>query len=54
MDVPVTIEIFDSEPELSLGLTPYDQINECDLELASGKLVVAGCTVISQMPKELK
>jgi hypothetical protein len=54
MDVPVTIEIFDSEPELSLDLTPNDQTNECDLELASGKLVVAGCTVISQMPKELK
>src|SRR5688500_11310818 len=43
MDVPVTIAIFDSEPELPLDLSPYDQINECDLELQSGKLVVAGC-----------
>ncbi|WP_192820957.1 hypothetical protein [Rufibacter sp. LB8] len=44
MDVPVTIEIFNTEPKLPLDLTPYDQINECDLELPSGKLVISGCT----------
>ncbi|PRY05341.1 hypothetical protein CLV24_13021 [Pontibacter ummariensis] len=44
MDVPVTIQIFDSEPELPFDLTPFEQINECDLEATSGKIVVAGCT----------
>jgi hypothetical protein len=44
MDVPVTINIFDSEPKLPLDLTQFDQINECDLEIGSGKIVVAGCT----------
>lgn len=42
MDVPVTVEIYDSEPREDL--TSYDQINECSLEVPSGKIVVAGCT----------
>jgi hypothetical protein len=45
MDVPVTIKIFDIEPPF---LTDNDdaigQINECDIEVSSGKIVIAGCT----------
>jgi len=43
MYVPVNIQIFDSEPAIE-KLIGIDQINECDIELSSGKLVVAGCT----------
>ena len=42
MDVPVTVEIHDSEPQEDL--TSCDQINECSIEVPSGKIVVAGCT----------
>lgn len=45
MDVPVTIKIFDAEP--SFKTDPENvigQINECDLEVSSGKIVIAGCT----------
>lgn len=36
MTVPVTVEIVDS--------ALWDQINECNLEAPSGRLVIAGCT----------
>ena len=44
MDVPVKIIVFDSEPEIDDEKNQVDQINECDLALNSGKLVVLGCT----------
>ncbi len=42
MTVPVTVEIRDGEP--NDDPTPWDQINECTLEVPSGRIVVAGCT----------
>ena len=44
MDVPVTIKLFDHEPEINNDLESVGQINECDIEATSDKLVVAGCT----------
>jgi hypothetical protein len=41
-DVPVEVEILDSEPIDSFQ--DWDQVNECDIEVPSGKIVVAGCT----------
>ena len=45
MDVPVTIKTFDTDPPL---LTDDEnvigQINECDIKVSSGKIVIAGCT----------
>lgn len=43
MTVPVTIKIFSEEPAL-FDTFLYDQINECDLAINSGRIVVAGCT----------
>ena len=43
MFVPVTIKFFDSEPSLA-DLDNYNQVNECDIIITSGKMVVAGCT----------
>jgi hypothetical protein len=42
MTVPVTLEVFDREPPEEVGT--WDQINECGLEVSSGRIVVAGCT----------
>lgn len=42
VDVPVTVEILQSEPRHDLDM--WDHVTECSLVLASGKLVVAGCT----------
>lgn len=42
MTVPVTIEIRDGAPDEPLG--EWDQMNECSIEITSGRLVVAGCT----------
>jgi hypothetical protein len=42
MTVPVTVEVFDREPPEEAGT--WDQINECGLEVPSGRIVVAGCT----------
>ncbi len=45
MDVPVRINIYDSNPDLiSNKEGTIDQINECDIEINSGTMVVAGCT----------
>lgn len=45
MFVPVTIKVFDIEPEfLSDEEGVIDKINECDIEVTSGKIVIAGCT----------
>ena len=42
MDVPVTIEVHDSEPKEDLTL--WEQINECSIDVPSGRIVVAGST----------
>ena len=42
MDVPVTVEVSATEP--SLNLDSWDHVVECDIEVPSGKVVVAGCT----------
>jgi len=42
MTVPVTIEVRRSEP--ADDLEAWDQVNDCSIEVSSGRLVVAGCT----------
>ena len=42
MTVPVTVEVHDSEPKEDSAL--WEQINECGIDVPSGKIVVAGCT----------
>jgi hypothetical protein len=42
MDVPVEVELLQSTPSESFGAS--DQVNECDIEIRSGTLVIAGCT----------
>jgi len=42
MNVPVTVEILESEPLEELD--KWDHVNECDIEINSGRLVIAGCT----------
>jgi hypothetical protein len=55
MDVPVTIQIFDAEPNLlSVDLGIIKQINECDLKVTSGQIVVAGCTEYFPDAKRIK
>jgi hypothetical protein len=45
MDVPVTIKNFDTEPPFLKEMeNEIGQINECDIEVKSGKIVIAGCT----------
>jgi hypothetical protein len=45
MTVPVTVKTFDSEPLfLSDSENLIGKINECDLEITSGKIVIMGCT----------
>lgn len=45
MDVPVIIKILTVEPPLLAdGEDVIAQINECDIEVSSGKIVIAGCT----------
>jgi hypothetical protein len=43
MPVPVVVEVNKSTPDDS-DLSEWDQVNECSLEVSSGKLVIAGCT----------
>ena len=42
MTVPIVVEIRDAEPDEDM--TEWDQVNECDLDVQSGRIVVAGCT----------
>lgn len=42
MPVTVSVEILESEP--SKELSKWDQVNECSLEVSTGRMVVAGCT----------
>ena len=45
MDVPVTIKTFDTEPAFLTDVeNVIGQINECNIEVNSGKVVIAGCT----------
>ena len=43
MDVPVTLKLFSTEPPID-DFEMFDQINECDIFVNSGCIVVAGCT----------
>lgn len=42
MKVPVDVEVRDAEPREPLD--DWDQVNECSMEVRSGRIVVAGCT----------
>jgi hypothetical protein len=42
MEVPVEVELFESAPQESFDA--WDQVNECDIEIRSGTIVIAGCT----------
>lgn len=42
MDVPVTLEIHDQEP--NPDLEDWDQVVECGMEVSSSRIVIAGCT----------
>jgi hypothetical protein len=42
MEVPVIVEISESAPEDDIAA--WDQVNECTLEVLSGRVVVAGCS----------
>jgi hypothetical protein len=42
MEVPVEVEIVESEPREAFET--WDQVNECDIEVTSGSIVIAGCT----------
>ncbi|MHB8217984.1 MAG: hypothetical protein ACYDDS_18075 [Candidatus Sulfotelmatobacter sp.] len=43
MMVPVVVEVADAEPD-EAETPKWDQVNECDLMVKSGRIVVAGCT----------
>ena len=43
MDAPVSVKLFASEPVVT-ERSSIGQVNECDLEITSGKAVIAGCT----------
>jgi hypothetical protein len=42
MTVPVDVEVLDAEPQDSFD--EWDQVNECCIDVRSGRIVVAGCT----------
>lgn len=42
MTVPVAIEVTNAEPEADGA--DWDQVNECSLDVRSGRIVIAGCT----------
>ena len=43
--VPVIVKIFESEPPVyTNNENVISQINVCDIEVSSGKIVIAGCT----------
>jgi hypothetical protein len=43
MFVPVSIEILDAEPD-DKDFLIWDHVNECSIDVQSGKIVVSGCT----------
>ena len=42
MEVPLDVEVHDVEPTEEIDA--WDQVNECSLEVKSGRIVVAGCS----------
>jgi len=42
MKVPVVVEIADQAPDDDVA--QWDQVNECSIDVPSGRLVVVGCT----------
>jgi hypothetical protein len=42
MDVPVTVELLDGEPDSDVDV--WDHVAECSLETSTGRIVIAGCT----------
>lgn len=42
VDVQVSVEVLEAEP--SFDLRQWDMVNECELQVASGRIVIAGCT----------
>lgn len=42
MDVPVTLRFSETRPGLAAGA--FDKLNECALQIDTGRLVVMGCT----------
>ncbi len=42
MTVPVEVEVVQAEPQDSFDA--WDQVNECSIDVQSGRIVVAGCT----------
>ncbi len=42
MDIPVIVEIHDTEPEDELN--QWSHVTGCSIEVSSGKIVIAGCT----------
>jgi len=45
MDVPVTVKTFDKEPPFMTDEeNVIGQINECDIDVSSGKIAISGCT----------
>ena len=42
MTVPVDVEVLDSEPQELFDR--WDQVNECSIDVHSGRIVIAGCT----------
>ena|ERR1700675_4995163 len=43
MNVPVIVEVDNEEPA-SDDINAWDQVNECSVEIQSGRIVVSGCT----------
>lgn len=43
MTVPVTVEILDDPPGKD-DFSTWGQVNECSIEVGSGRIVIAGCT----------
>ena len=43
MDAPVRVKLFGADPPID-ERDDVSQVNECDLEITSGKAVIAGCT----------
>lgn len=55
MDVPVTIKIFNEEPVISIyEENEIGQINECDIKINSGQIMVRGCTESVYDAKRIK
>jgi len=42
MNVPVTVEIHDAEPDSDVD--SWDHVTECSLDVPTGRIVIAGCT----------